>query len=74
MEKINYKNGSLYCSVNCNPSDYSQLYSSSEECIADLIDDITEDCQSQNYSDSELQAVIDHYDIVFNMWSGNWGG
>lgn len=72
MVRINYANGYLHCNVSDNSSEYLDLYDSSEECFADIKQDILDECAKRNYNKEETQAVLDHYEIKLNNAAGTW--
>ena len=63
----------FYCSVDANPSTYSDMYDDVEECISDLTPDIKEDCRERGYNEIEIKKVIDHYKAKFENSSIKWG-
>lgn len=67
--RINYQGGYLYCSVDCQVSNYRDIYDSSEECIEDIKDEILEDCKQREYNEYQTDAALRHYSIDF---SNNW--
>lgn len=71
MEKINYKNGYLYCDVDANPANYKDVYSSGTECFEDITDNIVDSCRKNDFTIEEAEAVLSHYEIIFtnsNVW------
>lgn len=73
MERINNgKDSYLHCNVNCNPSDYQDMYNSSEECLEDMEAHIIGDCYLRQYSAEATETVLQHYRIKFNNWGGKW--
>ena len=70
--RINNGNGYLYCSVDCQVSNYQDCYDSSEECLADIIPQIIRDCKDRGYTEEETEKVVSHYEIKFNNADGEW--
>lgn len=68
----NGKDSYLYCSVDCEVSNYRDSYNSSEECFNEIKSDIISDCEFRNYSESETNKVLDHYEILLNNANGEW--
>jgi hypothetical protein len=67
--RINDGEGYLYCNVNNNPSEYCNYYDSADECLVDVRELIREDAKKNEYSERDIQKIIEHYEIRFR-WSG----
>lgn len=75
MARINNGRDSyLRCDVDDQASNYADDYSSSEECLSDIREEIIADCQGRGYSEAETDKVVGHYEIVFSNYDGDWGG
>lgn len=70
--RINYEDGYLYCNLSDNASEYSHNYDSAEECLNDYKQDIIDQCKEREYDEYETQAVLEHYDISFGNYAGEW--
>ena len=59
--------------VSDNPQEYADIYESSEECLKDVIPDVLESLKNADLTQYQLDKIVSHYEIKFNMYSGNWG-
>lgn len=72
MQKINYLDGYLYCSVSAEIFN-EEYYSSYDEYFNDYEDDIKASCKEQGYSESETEVVLSYYRIHWGNSSVQWG-
>ena len=68
----NGKNSYLYCSIDCQVSNYQEMYNSSEEAFEDIQVDIITECNEKGYDEYEIEKVLSHYEISFNNAGGTW--
>lgn len=62
----------LYPPIEDNPSHYSDLFDSSEECLEDIKPDILFHCEELEYTEEETEKMISHFEVTFNNWGGTW--
>lgn len=70
----NGKNSYLYCSVDCQVSNYADDYANGEECFADIRQEIIDDCTTSEYTEQETNKVLSYYESLFNNSCVTWRG
>lgn len=69
----NRKDEYVFCSVNFNAHEWSDYYSSSDECYKDLEQDIIDECVERGYDDITTDKVLMCYKIQLDNYAGKWG-
>ena len=72
MVPINYNNGYLYCYIDDNVSNYSELFANPQDAFNSIRNDIQTACFSRQYDEHEMDAILNHYETKFHNWSGIW--
>jgi hypothetical protein len=74
MTRINDGFDYLYCSISDNPSDWEDTFESAESAFNCLKSDIEGECIYREYNERETEKVLNHYEIKFKNWNGQWKG
>lgn len=64
----------VICGISDIAQEYTDIYSSWDECYEELMQEIIDDCKTRGYNETTIKKVLSHYKIKFANYAGEWIG